>query len=108
MENKRFLRDGVIDSMIQHICDISGSYTEEGSVVVCSQSFESITELYESNKIALKYLESLIEESHEEMEIDDLIDQVVEAATQIQQGCPSTYSSLQGSLNNYIRVIRSD
>lgn len=104
---KRFLRDGVINEMLDDICSITAKVPDSNTSVVCSQSFASLVELYETNKIVLQYLEDVIDELREGYPVDRVIEKVVQAAAHIQIGCLSAHNTLQELFNDQ-GVIHSE
>lgn len=92
---KRFLRDGVLNEMLETICSISDKVPECDSSVICSQSFASLVELYETNKIVLQYLEEVIDDLRDDVSLEDVIEKVVQAAAHIQLGCLAAHNTLQ-------------
>lgn len=104
---KRFLRDGVLDEMLDDICQISEKVPENEQALLCSQSFASLLELYETNKVVLQYLEEAIDDYRSGGAMDGVIEKVVQAAAHIQIGCVSAHDALQTFINEK-GIIRSE
>ncbi len=104
---KRFLRDGILDEMLNDICAISEKVPDKDSAIVCSQSFASLVELYETNRVVLEYLESVIDDLREGLTNDQVIEKVVQAAAHMQIGCVSAHNTLQ-KLFEEEGIIRSE
>lgn len=104
---KRFLRDGVLDSILDEICSISEKVPDMDSAVVCSQSFATLVELYETNKIVLQYLEAVIDDMRGGASYETVLEKVVQAAAHMQIGCVSAHQTLQ-SLFDREDMIRSE
>ncbi|MBN2329795.1 MAG: hypothetical protein JXR73_21820 [Candidatus Omnitrophica bacterium] len=96
MLRKRFLRDRVIDDMLDEIRMASErSGQSDGAQVLLSNSMLSLTELYEGNKIVLTILEDSIEKLRSEGVNSQIVDKLIEAATQIQVSMVKIHNSLK-------------
>jgi hypothetical protein len=105
---KRFLRDNVLDDMLNEIRSISDRVSDsQFPTLMFSQSITAISEMYESNKIVLEHLEDVIEQMREKDINDDVMDKVVEAAAHVQIGLMSIHASLKSDIDTLLSSIET-
>ncbi len=96
MTQTRFLRDDVLDEMLLEIKSISDRVDNEyASSLKFYKTFISLTELYETNKIALVHMEDAIELLRKEGASQEVIDLVVGAALHIQLGIVNVHNIIK-------------
>lgn len=106
MAMKRFLRDNILDEMLEEIRMISGKTAETGfPTLVFSQALISLSELYETNKVVLKHLEEVIDRLRHSNVETETIDQVVEAAAHIQVGLVTVHNALKKDVQTILDGI---
>jgi hypothetical protein len=103
MSRKRFLRDNVLDDMLNDIRMISGRTAETGfPTMVFSQALVSLSELYETNKVVMVHLEEVIDKLRVQGVDSSTIDQVVEATAHIQVGLVTVHSALKKDVQSIL------
>lgn len=108
MAGKRFLRDRVLDNMLDEIRSISEKVTDtEFPSFIFSQSISAISEMYETNKVVLQHLEDAIEKMRETHVEGEILETVVESAAHIQIGLMSIHSALKGDLDSLMDSIET-
>lgn len=96
MKKKRFLRDNVLDTMLEEIRLISGKTPDrEYHGMFFSQSLLSLGELYETNKLVLIHLEEVIDRLRKDRVNQGIIEQVAAAAAHIQLGLLTVHTALK-------------
>ncbi len=106
MSRKRFLRDNVLDDMLNDIRMISGRTAETGfPTMVFSQALISLSELYETNKVVMVHLEDVIDKLREQGVDSATIDQVVEAAAHIQVSLITVHSALKQDVQSILEGV---
>jgi len=96
MKKKRFLRDNVLDMMLEEIHLIAGK-SPEGNYpgMFFSQSLFSLGELYETNKLVLIHLEEVIDRMRRDRINQGIVEQVAAAAAHIQLGLVTVHTALK-------------
>ena len=105
---KRFLRDRVLDNMLEEIRAISDKVTDtEFPSFIFSHSISAISEMYETNKVVLQHLEDAIEKMRETNVKGEVLETVVESAAHIQIGLMSIHTALKGDLDSLMNSIET-
>jgi hypothetical protein len=106
--SKRFLRDNVLDDMLHEIRVISDRVTEaEFPTLMFTQSITAISEMYETNKIILEHLETIIEQVRDDSPKEDILQKAVEAAAHVQIGLVSVHTALKQDIDTLMSSIES-
>ena len=96
MTNKRFLRDRILDDMIDDIQFMSDKLpVNECQWLVNTQLNAFLSDLFQVNKKVLERLETLIEEKRNVTLPDDVIVCLVKTASDIQSGLVSVRRSIK-------------
>jgi hypothetical protein len=98
---KRFLRDGVLDSMIEQIKVYDKKSWTHNDVFL--PSFASILQLFQLNRFILKQIESQIETIRNDVGITR--DELIHIASHLQDGLRNTFHGLQEECQ---RIILTD
>lgn len=99
---KRFLRDKVLDGMLNDIQFIASKVLDASpKTLVFNDSIASLEEMFETNKLVLSRLEEAIAElrNHSGKDAPDIIDPLVEACAHIQIAMVSIHNSLRSDLD---------
>ncbi len=106
MNKTRFLRDSILDEMLEEIRQISDQVSRHQlSPLLFFNSFIALTEMYETNKTVLKHLEKSIEVMRNNDSPPESIDPVVESATHIQMGLINVHSTLKKDIEDLLNSI---
>ncbi len=106
MAKVRFLRDRMLDGMLNEIQSISEKVNEENlSPLFFSRSFSSLSEMYETNKMILENLEEAIEQLRHGDPHEEIIDTVVKAAAHIQLSLVTIHTSIKDDINTLMEGI---
>lgn len=106
MSHKRFLRDHTLDSMLDEIRAISGKLSQRVFPgLIFSQSLESLTEMYETNRIVLQKLELAIESLRKSNENEEALNSIVEAAAHVQIGLVTIHNALKEDVGLLLQQI---
>lgn len=98
--HKRFLRDNALENMLHEIRAISEKFARnEFPGFVFTKSLESLTEMYETNKIILKHIEDAIELLRKSGDNEEALMSIVAAAAHVQIGMISTHNALKEDVN---------
>jgi len=107
MSQKRFLRDKALDEMLTEIQAISERVvSNEFPTLVFSNSMTSLSEMYETNKLVLVYLEDVIENIRKNAPQDEVLDKIVEAAAHVQLGLVTVHNALKQDINSLLTLIQ--
>ncbi len=107
MAKTRFLRDKMLDEMLDEIRTISDKiFTNEFSLMVFTNSMRSLAEMYETNKRILLRLEKVIETKRTHQPDDPTLDDIVEAAAHVQLGLVTIHNALKKDVNGLLQGIK--
>lgn len=98
--HKRFLRDNALDNMLTEIRSISEKFSRnEFPGFVFTKSLESLTEMYETNKLILQHIEDAIEMLRKTGSNEEALMSLVSAAAHVQIGMISIHNALKEDVN---------
>lgn len=108
MSKKRFLRDHLLDDMLSEVRLVSEKVGEsEFPRMIFSQSLMSLSEMYETNKVVLEHLESIIDMLRSNEDPESIIKHAVEAAAHVQLGLVAVHNSLKEDMNVISESVKS-
>ncbi len=108
MGKTRFLRDNILDDMLDEIRAISDQVArQEIPPLLFYKSFTALTEMYETNKNILRHLEEAIETLRKKGVDNESIDPIVQAAVHIQMGIVNVHNTLKQDIENLLDSIQS-
>ena len=106
MTKPRFLRDNVLNSMLDDIRKIAFRIeSQEVNFLFFQNSISSLEEVYETNKLVLYQLEKVIEQLRDQNAMTEVIDSLVGAAAHVQIGLSSLHNSLKIDLDQMHEFI---
>lgn len=107
MDKKRFLRDSVLDDMLDEIRSISDKVSESGfPSMMFHSSLMSLSELYESNKHVLTQLEKAIDLIRRDGKPSAVLNEIVDAAVHVQIGLTTVHNALKQDINQVLENIQ--
>lgn len=106
MSHKRFLRDNILDEMLNEIRSITTKIeSTQYPTLLFSHSLRTVNEMYETNRTVLVILEDLIDVLRNRNPEDPSLDPIVESAAHIQIGLVSVHKALKDDVQQLVEVI---
>ena len=107
MTKTRFLRDNILDEMLEEIRTIAEQVSRQQiPPLLFHNSFLALTEMYETNKNVLRHLETAIDLLRDNASAQAAINPIVEAAAHIQMGIVNVHNTLKNDIENLLEGIR--